>query len=53
MQTVAAAIMEVRDGCKVTDWDEANWNPVVKQALLDAEAAIKALEKFSKNPFTE
>jgi hypothetical protein len=43
LERVARAIMMARGGCKVTDWREAEWNPVVAQALTEARAAIAAI----------
>lgn len=45
IERVARAIMQARDGCRVTDWREAEWNPAVAQALSEARAAIAAMRE--------
>lgn len=49
-QQVARAIMKTRGGCKVTDWSEADRNPAVAQALVEADAAISAMAKKYQCP---
>lgn len=39
-EKVARSLMIARGGCDVTDWREAEWNPHVAQAIIEADAAI-------------
>lgn len=48
IERVARALMEAREGCRVTDWREAEWNPAVAQALSEARAAIAAMREPTK-----
>lgn len=44
IEKAARAIMESRGRCNVTDWNEAERNPNVAQALNDARAALEAAQ---------